>query len=78
MFPHKHVFHLSIHVLRPPGNATSVAQSSTSDPAEAEAMSCLERGTQKLEEGDVEGAKALYKRSVEIKKDAGEIGRAHV
>ena len=34
-------------------------------------MTCLEQGTQKLEEGDVEGAKALYKRSVEIKRDAG-------
>ncbi|KAL7283949.1 hypothetical protein ACG7TL_001221 [Trametes sanguinea] len=40
------------------------------NPAEVEAMQCLEEGTQKLEEGDVEAAKALYKRSVEIKRTA--------
>ncbi|KAH0836623.1 hypothetical protein J3R83DRAFT_8341 [Lanmaoa asiatica] len=36
----------------------------------SEAMQCLEQGTQKLEEGDVQGAKELYKRSVEIKRNA--------
>lgn len=41
------------------------------DIAASEAMACLEQGTQKLEEGDVEGAKALYQRSVDIKRDAG-------
>ncbi len=41
------------------------------DPAETEALQCLEKGTQKLEEGDVQGAKVLYQRSVEIKRDAG-------
>jgi len=52
--------------------ATSTTPHSTPvDPAETEALQCLEKGTQKLEEGDVEGAKALYQRSVEIKRDAG-------
>ncbi|GJJ11247.1 hypothetical protein Clacol_005479 [Clathrus columnatus] len=45
-----------------------MTHSVTSDPAEAEALSCLEQGTQKLEEGDIEGAKTLYQRSVEIKR----------
>ncbi|KIJ55350.1 hypothetical protein M422DRAFT_57828 [Sphaerobolus stellatus SS14] len=49
--------------------ATSTTPHSVpTDPGEAEALSCLERGTQKLEEGDVEAAKKLYERSVEIKK----------
>lgn len=43
------------------------------DPAETEALLCLEKGTQKLEDGDVEGAKALYQRSVDIKRDAGSL-----
>jgi tetratricopeptide (TPR) repeat protein len=47
--------------------------STASDPAEAEAMQCLEEGTQKLEEGDVQGAKELYKRSVEIKRNASSL-----
>lgn len=38
-----------------------------------QANQCLERGTQKLEEGDIEAAKALYKRSVEIKKTASSL-----
>ena len=50
--------------------ATS-SQSSTVDLAASEAMACLEQGTQKLEEGDIEGAKSFYKRSVDIKRDAG-------
>lgn len=51
------------------GFATSTTPHSTaSDPAEVQANQCLEQGTQKLEEGDIEAAKALYKRSVEIKK----------
>ncbi|EGN92196.1 hypothetical protein SERLA73DRAFT_117649 [Serpula lacrymans var. lacrymans S7.3] len=54
--------------------ATSTTpQSSTSDPADAEAMQCLEQGTQKLEEGDVQAAKALYKRSVDIKRNASSL-----
>ena len=54
------------------GFATSTTPHSTPiDPAETEALQCLEKGTQKLEEGDVEGAKLLYQRSVEIKRDAG-------
>ncbi|KLO17962.1 TPR-like protein [Schizopora paradoxa] len=54
------------------GFATSTTPHSTPiDPAETEALQCLEKGTQKLEEGDVEGAKAMYQRSVEIKRDAG-------
>lgn len=54
--------------------ATSVTPHSTAaDPAEAEAAQCLEQGTQKLEEGDVEAAKALYQRSVEIKRNASSL-----
>ncbi|KAL9713777.1 hypothetical protein Ac2012v2_003388 [Leucoagaricus gongylophorus] len=54
--------------------ATSVTpHSTTSDPAEAEAVHCLEKGTTKLEEGDVQAAKELYKRSVEIKKNASSL-----
>lgn len=36
-------------------------------------MQCLEQGTQKLEEGDVQGAKELYQRSVEIKRNASSL-----
>jgi len=51
--------------------ATSVTPHSTaSDPAEVEALRCLEQGTAKLEEGDVQAAKSLYQRSVEIKSNA--------
>ncbi|KAF8492494.1 hypothetical protein JB92DRAFT_3085001 [Gautieria morchelliformis] len=54
--------------------ATSTTPHSVaSDPAEAEALSCLEQGTQKLEEGDVQSAKALYQRSVEIKRSASSL-----
>ncbi|KAJ3562592.1 hypothetical protein NP233_g9477 [Leucocoprinus birnbaumii] len=54
--------------------ATSVTPHSTaSDPAEAEAVRCLEQGTAKLEEGDVQAAKELYKRSAEIKKNASSL-----
>jgi len=56
------------------GWATSVTpQSSASDPAEAEALRCLEQGTTKLEEGDVQGAKALYQRSTQIKRNASSL-----
>ncbi|KIO26493.1 hypothetical protein M407DRAFT_243704 [Tulasnella calospora MUT 4182] len=48
-------------------SSTTLA-SSTTDPATADSLKALEEGTQKLEEGDVEGAKTLYKRSLEIKK----------
>ncbi|KAK7056219.1 hypothetical protein VNI00_002771 [Paramarasmius palmivorus] len=54
--------------------ATSVTPHSTaSDPAEVEALRCLEEGTIKLEEGDVQAAKTLYKRSTEIKRDASSL-----
>ncbi|CCM01212.1 uncharacterized protein FIBRA_03260 [Fibroporia radiculosa] len=54
--------------------ATSTTpHSSTQDPAEMEALQCLEEGTQKLEQGDVHGAKALYERSVEIKRTASSL-----
>jgi len=54
--------------------ATSVTPHSTaSDPAEIEALRCLEQGTAKLEEGDVHAAKALYKRSAEIKCNASSL-----
>jgi len=36
-------------------------------------VQCLEYGTQKLEEGDVQAAKALYKRSVEIRRNASSL-----
>ncbi|KAL0953487.1 hypothetical protein HGRIS_004717 [Hohenbuehelia grisea] len=56
------------------GWATSTTPHSTaSDPAEAEALRCLEQGTQKLEEGDVESAKSLYQRSAEIKRNASSL-----
>ncbi|KAJ8522725.1 hypothetical protein ONZ45_g731 [Pleurotus djamor] len=54
--------------------ATSVTPHSTaSDPAEAEALRCLEQGTLKLEEGDVHAAKELYRRSTEIKRNASSL-----
>ncbi|KAG6888656.1 hypothetical protein C0995_006774 [Termitomyces sp. Mi166 len=54
--------------------ATSVTPHSTaSDPAEAEALRCLELGTAKLEEGDVQGAKLLYQRSAEINRNASSL-----
>ncbi|KAG5721334.1 hypothetical protein E4T56_gene12987 [Termitomyces sp. T112] len=54
--------------------ATSVTPHSTaSDPAEAEALRCLELGTAKLEEGDVQGAKLLYQRSAEISRNASSL-----
>ncbi|KAG6868413.1 hypothetical protein C0993_003357 [Termitomyces sp. T159_Od127] len=56
------------------GWATSVTPHSTaSDPAEAEALHCLELGTAKLEEGDVQGAKLLYQRSAEIDRNASSL-----
>lgn len=36
-------------------------------------MRCLEQGTQKLEDGDVHGAKQLYERSVQIKRNASSL-----
>ncbi|KAG8220907.1 hypothetical protein J3R82DRAFT_2407, partial [Butyriboletus roseoflavus] len=53
--------------------SSTTPYSTASDPAEVEAMQCLEQGTQKLEEGDVQGAKELYKRSVEIKRNASSL-----
>ncbi|KAI0690993.1 hypothetical protein C8T65DRAFT_763717 [Cerioporus squamosus] len=51
--------------------ATSTTPNSSAvNPAEVEAMQCLEEGTQKLEDGDVQAAKDLYKRSVDIKRTA--------
>jgi hypothetical protein len=56
------------------GYASSVTPHSTaSDPAEAEALRCLEQGTVKLEEGDVQAAKSLYQRSTEIKRSASSL-----
>ncbi|KAF8630738.1 hypothetical protein AX17_005333 [Amanita inopinata Kibby_2008] len=55
-------------------SATSLTPHSTaSDPAELEALRCLEQGTAKLEEGDVQAAKELYKRSIEIKRTASSL-----
>ncbi|KZT27757.1 TPR-like protein, partial [Neolentinus lepideus HHB14362 ss-1] len=54
--------------------ATSTTPHSTAtDPAEVEALRCLEQGTQKLEEGDVQAAKHLYQRSIQIKKNASSL-----
>ncbi|KAI0080212.1 TPR-like protein [Panus rudis PR-1116 ss-1] len=53
--------------------SSTTPHSTASDPAEAEALDCLEQGTLKLEEGDVQAAKALYQRSVEIKKTASSL-----
>ncbi|KAF7356847.1 TPR-like protein [Mycena venus] len=54
--------------------ATSTTPHSTAaDPAEVEALRCLEMGTLKLEEGDVVAAKGLYKRSVEIRRNASSL-----
>jgi hypothetical protein len=69
-------FHIDfvLIVLLHTGWASSTTPHSTaSDPAEEEALLCLEQGTQKLEEGDVEGAKILYQRSVDIKRNASSL-----
>ncbi|THU91503.1 TPR-like protein [Dendrothele bispora CBS 962.96] len=51
--------------------ATSTTpHSSAVDPGEQEALKCLEQGTLLLEAGDVNGAKDMYKRSVEIHRNA--------
>lgn len=67
------IYLFSLPLLSPcPGHASGVTPHSTAaDPAETEAVQCLEKGTQKLEEGDVHGAKELYKRSAEMRRDAG-------
>ncbi|CAK5267533.1 unnamed protein product [Mycena citricolor] len=52
---------------------STTAHSTTADPAEVEAMQCLEQGTAKLEEGDVHAAKDLYSRSVEIRRNASSL-----
>jgi len=63
--------------LLPPSSrrwATSTTPHSTaSDPVEVEALACLEQGTLKLEEGDVQGAKELYQRSVDIRRSASSL-----
>lgn len=69
-------FHINFVLIVSPhiGWASSTTPHSTaSDPAEEEALLCLEQGTQKLEEGDVEGAKKLYQRSVDIKRNASSL-----
>lgn len=55
------------------GWATTSADASSfpNDPADAEAQKYLEEGTKILEDGDVDSAKVMYLRSVEIKKTAG-------
>ncbi|TFL01892.1 hypothetical protein BDV98DRAFT_43624 [Pterulicium gracile] len=54
--------------------ATSTTSHSTAlDPAESEALRCLEQGTQMLEDGEVEAARSLYQRSVEIKRTASSL-----
>ncbi|KAF9078175.1 hypothetical protein BDP27DRAFT_1310927 [Rhodocollybia butyracea] len=53
--------------------SSTTPHSTASDPAEVEALNCLEQGTRLLEEGDVEGAKDLYKRSAEINRNASSL-----
>ncbi|KAJ3994935.1 hypothetical protein F5050DRAFT_1809151 [Lentinula boryana] len=53
--------------------SSTTPHSTASDPAEIEAMNCLEQGTRLLEEGDVEGAKRLYARSAEINRNASSL-----
>ncbi|KAG9124621.1 hypothetical protein FRC07_010917 [Ceratobasidium sp. 392] len=56
------------------GWASSITpNSSTRDPAEMEALLTLEEGTRKLEEGDVEGARVLYQRSVDVRRNASNL-----
>jgi hypothetical protein len=50
---------------------TSTDNTFPHDPADVEAQRFLEQGTKVLEEGDVESAKALYLRSIQIKKTPG-------
>lgn len=38
-----------------------------------EALLALEEGTRKLEEGDIDGARALYQRSVDLKPNASNL-----
>ncbi|KAH7335335.1 TPR-like protein [Rhizoctonia solani] len=65
---------LQVAVSQPTRWASSVTPtSSTHDPAEMEALEALEAGTQKLEEGDVEGARTLYQRSVDLKPNASNL-----
>ncbi|KAJ3745476.1 hypothetical protein DFH05DRAFT_1523757 [Lentinula detonsa] len=53
--------------------SSTTPHSTASDPAEIEAINCLEQGTRLLEEGDVEGAKRLYARSAEINRNASSL-----
>ncbi|KAJ7453977.1 hypothetical protein B0H11DRAFT_266226 [Mycena galericulata] len=54
--------------------ATSTTPHSTaSDPAEVEALRCMELGNSSLEQGDVSAAKELYKRSAEIRRNASSL-----
>ncbi|KZP01885.1 TPR-like protein [Calocera viscosa TUFC12733] len=50
--------------------ASSTSTPSFIDPTDAEAIKALEEGTQKLEEGDLEGATQCYERSVQIRRTA--------
>ena len=51
-------------------SSTTLA-SSTTDPATVESLRALEEGTQKLEDGDLESANALYLRSIQVKRQFG-------
>ncbi|KZT55238.1 TPR-like protein [Calocera cornea HHB12733] len=50
--------------------ASSAPAPSFTDPTDMEAIKALEEGTQKLEEGDLEGATKCYERSVQIRRTA--------
>ncbi|EPQ31989.1 uncharacterized protein PFL1_00187 [Pseudozyma flocculosa PF-1] len=55
---------------RRPYATSPSATSSPNDPAEEESQRFLEEGTTHLESGDLEKAKAAYKRSLEIKRNS--------
>lgn len=53
------------------GQASTTPSSPTlDDPSEQTAMEAMQDGNQRLEEGDVEGAREFYRKSVEVKKTA--------
>lgn len=68
-----HIHFVPIVLLHIGFASSTTPHSIASDPAEEEALLCLDQGTQKLEEGDVEGAKKLYQRSVDIKRNASSL-----
>lgn len=52
------------------GFASSESAPSVEDPAERQAMDALEEGTRHLEDGNVEAARDMYRKSAQIQKSA--------